>query len=246
MKLKFNKLILFVVIVCMTACMIVGCKENNNDTAEELGAIDVVTEETVEATAEAPTEEPTTEPTEEPTEEATEEPTEEPTEEVVEHNYNTSYSENTNTNNTYDEPEVEVVEPTEEPVKEEEIVDGSTEETVGENTEVEEETTEEIEESVDNVIGLGNFKLTAYCACARCCGKSDGITATGTVATQGRTIAVDPSVIPYGTEVIINGNTYIAEDCGGAIKYNKIDIFFDSHQEALDFGVQYADVYIKE
>lgn len=93
---------------------------------------------------------------------------------------------------------------------------------------------------------LGNFKLTAYCACAKCCGKSDGITATGTVATQGRTIAVDPSVIPYGTEVIINGNTYVAEDCGGAIKSNKIDIYFDSHAEALQFGVQYADVYIKE
>lgn len=93
---------------------------------------------------------------------------------------------------------------------------------------------------------LGNFKLTAYCPCAKCCGKSDGITATGTVATQGRTIAVDPSVIPYGTEVVINGNTYVAEDCGGAIKSNKIDIYFDSHAEALQFGVQYADVYIKE
>ena len=92
---------------------------------------------------------------------------------------------------------------------------------------------------------LGTFKLTAYCACSRCCGKCDGITATGTKATAGRTIAVDPSKIPYGTEVVINGHTYIAEDCGGAIKGNKIDIFFNSHAEALRFGIQYAEVFVK-
>lgn len=92
---------------------------------------------------------------------------------------------------------------------------------------------------------LGTFKLTAYCPCARCCGKCDGITATGTKATAGRTISVDPSKIPYGTEVIINGHTYIAEDCGGAINGNRIDIYFDSHTEALKFGIQYANVYVK-
>lgn len=88
------------------------------------------------------------------------------------------------------------------------------------------------------------FELTAYCACEKCCGKSDGITATGTKATAGRTIAVDPKVIPYGSEVIINGHTYIAEDCGGAIKGNRIDIYFDDHNEALAFGKQFATVYI--
>lgn len=85
---------------------------------------------------------------------------------------------------------------------------------------------------------------TAYCACAKCCGKSDGITATGTKATAGRTIAVDPSVIPYGTKVKINGNTYIAEDCGGAVKGNGIDIFFNTHEEALNFGRQKLTAYI--
>ena len=79
---------------------------------------------------------------------------------------------------------------------------------------------------------------TAYCPCVECCGKSDGITATGTVAKQGRTIAVDPDIIPYGTAVEINGNTYIAEDCGGAINGNRIDIFFNNHEDALVFGVQ--------
>lgn len=78
---------------------------------------------------------------------------------------------------------------------------------------------------------------TAYCPCEYCT-DGDGITATGTQATAGRTIAVDPSVIPYGTEVIINGHTYIAEDCGAAIKGNCIDIYFNSHEEARQFGRQ--------
>ena len=86
---------------------------------------------------------------------------------------------------------------------------------------------------------------TAYCACEKCCGTSDGITATGTKATAGRTIAVDPSVIPYGTRVIINGHTYIAEDCGGAVNGNEIDIFFDNHEEALNFGRQQLTAYIE-
>lgn len=91
---------------------------------------------------------------------------------------------------------------------------------------------------------LGRFRLTAYCACSRCCGKSDGITASGTKAKQGRTIAVDPKQIPYGTKVVINGHTYVAEDCGGGIGKNCIDVFFNSHKEALNFGVQYAEVYV--
>ena len=95
-----------------------------------------------------------------------------------------------------------------------------------------------------NLLPLGNFNLTAYCACMKCCGKTDGITATGTHATANRTIAVDPSVIAYGSHVIITGQEYIAEDCGGAIDGNRIDIYFDTHQEALNFGRQTAEVYI--
>jgi 3D (Asp-Asp-Asp) domain-containing protein len=85
------------------------------------------------------------------------------------------------------------------------------------------------------------FRVSAYCACTKCCGKSDGITASGTKATQGRTIAVDPRYYPYGTKIIINGKTYVAEDCGGAIKGNRIDMYFDSHQEALEWGVRYIE-----
>ena len=88
--------------------------------------------------------------------------------------------------------------------------------------------------------------LTAYCPCAKCCGNSNGITASGTKAKQGRTVAVDPRYIPYGTEIIIDGQTYIAEDCGGSIKGNRLDIYFDSHREALSFGKQTKIVRIME
>lgn len=92
---------------------------------------------------------------------------------------------------------------------------------------------------------LGEFKLTAYCTCSKCCGKwADGITASGTAATPGRTIAVDKNVIPLGSKVIINGYEYVAEDTGSAIKGNRIDILFPTHQDALNFGIQYADVAI--
>jgi 3D (Asp-Asp-Asp) domain-containing protein len=92
---------------------------------------------------------------------------------------------------------------------------------------------------------LGEFKLTAYCPCEKCNGKWVGeLTASGTELTVGRTIAVDPDVIPLGSIVDINGFEYVAEDTGSAIKGNRIDILFPSHKEALDFGVQYASVSI--
>ena len=86
--------------------------------------------------------------------------------------------------------------------------------------------------------------LTAYCPCVKCCGKSDGITASGTQATAGRTVAVDTRLIPYGTEISIDGKTYVAEDCGGKVKGYTIDVFFNSHEEALNFGRQTKTVKI--
>ena len=80
--------------------------------------------------------------------------------------------------------------------------------------------------------------VTAYCGCTDCCGKNDGITSTGTRAKEGRTIAVDPELIPYGTEVEISGNFYTAEDCGSSIKGRRIDVYFDSHDEAEAYGVK--------
>lgn len=96
---------------------------------------------------------------------------------------------------------------------------------------------------------LGEYTLTAYCPCARCCGKSDGITATGTLAAEGRTIAVDPRVIPYGAHVLLiwpdgTQRTYIAEDCGSGVTGSRIDVFFADHETARIFGVQSAMAYL--
>ena len=111
-----------------------------------------------------------------------------------------------------------------------------------------EETTAQTEaETTQSPIYLGRYKLTAYCSCVKCCGSGGSRTATGTTPKQGRTIAVDPKVIPYGTSVYIEGyGTYIAEDTGGAIKSNRIDVYFSDHTSALNFGVRYADVYLED
>lgn len=87
------------------------------------------------------------------------------------------------------------------------------------------------------------YKITAYCSCAKCCGKSTGITAMGTKATAGRTVAAS-SQFSFGTKLNINGHTYTVEDRGGAIKGNKIDIYVNSHAEALAWGVRYLPVSV--
>ena len=93
-----------------------------------------------------------------------------------------------------------------------------------------------------------SFTVTAYCCCEKCCGKNInhpayGVTATGTKATDGRTIAVAPNAIPLGSTVYLNNQPYIAEDTGSAIKGNKIDIFINDHQRAQNFGVQEMEIY---
>ncbi|MDF2656370.1 MAG: hypothetical protein K0R19_2844 [Bacillota bacterium] len=95
-------------------------------------------------------------------------------------------------------------------------------------------------------VSLGTFTVTHYCSCAICCGKSDGITATGTMATEGRTVAVDPEVIPLGSEILIDGQAYIAEDVGGAVKGRKVDIYVSSHQEAIQRGKIEREVQINK
>lgn len=100
----------------------------------------------------------------------------------------------------------------------------------------------DVESRKDNS-GYVKFTATAYCGCAKCCGKSTGKTASGTIATAGRTVAMSSSY-SFGTKIEIQGmGTYIVEDRGGAIKGNRIDIFFSNHQKALDFGRR--TVYLK-
>ena len=88
---------------------------------------------------------------------------------------------------------------------------------------------------------LGRFKLTAYCTCSICCGSwAGGGTASGTTPTPGRTIAMGG--VPFGTKLMINGTVYTVEDRGTA--YGHVDILMGSHSQALQFGLQYADVYL--
>ncbi len=89
---------------------------------------------------------------------------------------------------------------------------------------------------------LGNFKLTAYCSCAKCCGKwsaNAGMTASGAYAQEGVTVAMGG--VPFGTQLVINGHTYTVQDRG--TPYGHVDIYFSNHQSAVQFGLQYADVY---
>lgn len=116
---------------------------------------------------------------------------------------------------------------------------------------------EETPEATDELIELGEFKTTAYCTCVKCCGiwssehpsrvGTDYVqkTASGTIPTEGRTIAVDTDVIPFGTTVVIDGHEYTAEDTGSAIEGNEIDIYFASHEAACEYGVQTKTIYIK-
>lgn len=103
----------------------------------------------------------------------------------------------------------------------------------------------ELKKQQNNKRFVGNFKITHYCPCTDCNGSWGSQTAMGTTMTPYRTIAVDPRVIPLGSRVEINGQIYIAEDTGGAIKGNRIDICVSSHSECYRLGVLHnVPVYI--
>ena len=95
---------------------------------------------------------------------------------------------------------------------------------------------------------IENCTVTHYDCCVLCCGKTDGITASGLKATPGVTVAVDTSIIPLGSDVLVDYgdgfiNYYRADDTGSAIKGNKLDLCVSSHQEAINMGVRTATVY---
>lgn len=96
------------------------------------------------------------------------------------------------------------------------------------------------------------IEATAYCSCAKCCGEWAGnrpngvvYTADGSVAQQGVTIAADWDVFPAGTVLYIEGlGERIVQDRGGAINGMDVDVYFDDHQEALEFGRRHLNAYV--
>lgn len=93
---------------------------------------------------------------------------------------------------------------------------------------------------------IGQFDLSFYCPCEKCVGKKKIVrTASGTKPKANYTIAVDTRIIPLGSILYIEGFGYfVAQDTGGAIKGNRIDIFVNSHQQALKLGRKKANVYL--
>ena len=89
------------------------------------------------------------------------------------------------------------------------------------------------------------FKVTAYCSCAKCCGKVTGRTASGSHAVAGKTVAASGQ-FAFGTKLNINGQEYTVEDRGGAIQGNRIDIYMNSHAEAIAWGVRYLPVQVAQ
>lgn len=86
---------------------------------------------------------------------------------------------------------------------------------------------------------LGEYKITYYCNCRKCCGRwAGGPTASGSMPEQGRTVA---SSLPLGTHLMIDGHEYVVEDRGVSGKH--IDVYLNSHRECLDRGVDRKTVY---
>lgn len=118
-------------------------------------------------------------------------------------------------------------------------------------------TPEEVEQAENEMIEaallaratrLDDVTVTHYCTCVECCGKDDGITASGVRATPGVTVAVDPDVIPLGADVLVDYGDgeiqyYRADDVGGAVKGSHIDLCVQSHETAVELGRRMATVW---
>lgn len=103
----------------------------------------------------------------------------------------------------------------------------------------------ELPEEESNLTCLGQFLLTGYDDCEECQEEWVGTTALGVAPQANHTIAVDPNIISLGSHVIINGVEYVAEDVGGGVNGNHIDIFVGSHEETFSsFCNGYAEVYL--
>lgn len=95
---------------------------------------------------------------------------------------------------------------------------------------------------------LGEFRVTAYCGGSCCCGvwaDEDCTTASGAKAVEGVTVAADTSLLPFGTTVRIDGQEYTVQDTGGAIQGKRLDLYFENHEDALQWGVKTKEVEVK-
>ena len=99
------------------------------------------------------------------------------------------------------------------------------------------------EETVSVGEYLGTFAVTGYCNCEKCSG-GHGYTYSGTVPQANHTLSADLTLLPLGTKVMIDDIVYTVEDKGGGVDGKKVDIYFATHEEALAFGTQQADVYL--
>ena len=97
----------------------------------------------------------------------------------------------------------------------------------------------QLKEELNNWRSLGQFVITFYWPGED---RYGALTSTGVKAIEGETIAVDPSIIPYGSKIKIGGKVYVAQDCGGAIKGNKIDVFVESPK----MQKYVTEIYIKK
>lgn len=106
------------------------------------------------------------------------------------------------------------------------------------------------EEITRGLMYAGTYTVTAYSADYACCGKHPshpeyGITASGTTATEGITIASDWSVLPVGTEIYLDGIGYrTVEDNGSGIDGKDLDLYFEDYDEAVRWGIKKLDVWI--
>jgi 3D (Asp-Asp-Asp) domain-containing protein len=94
---------------------------------------------------------------------------------------------------------------------------------------------------------LGTYRITGYCPCAKCCGKSDGITADGTYALGcADRIVAAPKSFAFGTQVWIDGvGVVVVHDRGSAIQGRRLELFFKRHQDALQWGVQERRIFVR-
>ena len=106
--------------------------------------------------------------------------------------------------------------------------------------------------SITHKLRIIRMEVTAYCPCTKCCGENaQGLTASGHDISynNSRFVAADTDRLPFGTKLVIPGYAGGAVeviDRGGAIKGNKLDVFFPTHEEALQWGRQWIDVTVLE